>query len=376
MKGEVTIFSFFKRILIFLVVLMLSSSLFIMASSFSIAEIKSNVGINISDSEDSLIGIPSIIEGGTIQKEICTESASYLPVSRNIPVVINNNMNCTISITSIISNNNSDVLLQTDRLSNLIQIRPGGTGVMTFIATANPQTQTGVKTFNLTFNANWNCGNAIIKSQINFRVIEPTLIKNNSLFNTPAYTMKLQKNPVYVGILKAKEDEGSYNNDNSDISIQSWMDILQKQHTMVESHEILYIKDNEESIVQNEAERKIEKEKYEKNVAELYHRCKLVSADIGNKMEEINTGINSHYPGMKLQQSPRNKSMLVEMYQEYSRIYSELQTLIGIISGIAKSEINISDSDIFNIMQQIQSIEINIENLDQRYMMLNASSNF
>lgn len=375
MKGARIIFHVLKKLLIFLVVIMLSSSLFVMASGFTIAEVKSNVGINISDSENALIGIDSIINGGTIQKVISPEAAGYLPVSSNIDVVIKNNMNTVISVNGTISSNNSDILLERDGISNSIEIGPGSSGIMTFIATANPQTHAGVKIINMTFNANWNGGNAIIQNQMNIEVIEPVLTNNNSLLNTSPFAMELQESPIYVGVQQVEENKNSYADNNLKINNQTWVGILRNQHTMTESHEAVETDGSKDNTIQNDSYKEAERQRNEESAAELYQRCILVSNNVGNRIEEINIYLgnsNSCQVGMDSQQRALDNSMFVELHQEYSKLYSSLQLLINAISDRVKDESAINDSDIINFMQQVQSLEINYEYLNQIYMTLIA----
>lgn len=339
-----------------------------MTSSYTLAEIKGNMDITITDSQNALIGISSTIDGGTIQKEISQDLAGYLPVSSNVPVSIKNNMNTKIWVTSKISNDNSDLLVEVDELSKSVEIGPGSTGSMSFLTTASPETIRGKKTINLTFEANWDGGNAIIESQMSIEVIEPEIVESNSLTSITPFVMEYQGNPFYLEVGEIKDDQSSYYN-NLDGANQTWMSILHQQHTMAESKEIA--KTNEIKV--DDSQNVIHREEYERSIAELYQRSIGVSTRIQNAIEEIKISIgqlNDYKVGMFYQQGIFDKSMLIELYQEYTKLYSELQVLINSISNIAKSENIINESDILNISQQIQNYEMNNESLFQRYMIV------
>jgi hypothetical protein len=371
MKGVISIYRILKKLLMFLVLLIFSSSLFVLTSSYSIAEIKSNAEISITNSENALIGIASIINGGSIQKVISRELMSYLPVSGDIPVVIKNNMNTMISVTCNISGNNSDIFLEINERTNPVEIGPGNCGVISFIAIANPETSGGIKTMDLTFEADWNGGNAVIESQINIEVIEPELVDNNSKANISSYVTEFHGNPLHMEYVGVKDNQSSIYKNDQKSNNQTWIGILHQQHTMVESKEIANTDEIMSYDNQNEIDREKNGEKYEKSIADLYQRCIGLSTHIENAIEEININegqFNNYKGGMNLKQKTVDKSKLVELHEKYSKLYFELQVLINNISNIVKGENVINDSDILNISQRIENIEINNELLHQKYI--------
>lgn len=368
----VIIYRILRKLLFFLSVFLFSSCLFVISSSYTVAEVRSNAALGITDSESALISLPSNINGGKIEKAPNSDLKHHFPIPGRIQVSIKNNMNKRIWVTCEISRYKHDMLLEVAEPCSGIEIHPGCSATMDFLAFADHQAKVGTKIFDLTFKAEWNGGSAIIESQMNIEVIEP--LKNN-------YPMDMEPSAAeFVGIQSLmeaqamEEEQNYYYEDTLEAESQTWMDILKQQHTMVESKQINKtdeIGTEDEQNRTNNNQDESDRENYEKNIAELFQRSIRLLTDIENILNGFNSNMsqfNNYNENIKYNRGASIDSMPAELYQEYIRQYFELHALVDKLSGIAKGEYIIDAYGIADISQQLQNCGINNQVLYQSYI--------
>jgi hypothetical protein len=153
-----------KKLLMPFAIIWLSFGVILQVSSFSLADVKSEMSIKITNSENALVGTPSFIDGGTIIQGS----------SKEININIRNNMSNVIDLVDIEgSDSGVDVKLQ-----STIRIYPGDAAEVPIIVQANSNVDEGGRLISLIYGSEWSGGSAVIEGNLSITVKKPVEIRS------------------------------------------------------------------------------------------------------------------------------------------------------------------------------------------------------
>jgi hypothetical protein len=153
-----------KKIAALFIVIGLSLGVANQVSGFSAADLKSDVGIMITNSESSLIGTPGSVNAGTIIQGN----------SKNIDIIISNNMSNVIEVMDITGGEQG----VSAKLLSTIRIFPGDKVEVPVMIKADSDAEAGERLFNLVYRSKWGGGTAVIEGNLSVDIQEPVQIQS------------------------------------------------------------------------------------------------------------------------------------------------------------------------------------------------------
>lgn len=155
-----------KKLGIILIIAISTSSAFYKVSSYTFADVKSGVDIQINDSQNALIGIPEYMEGINLVQG----------GSSNFEVSIRNNMSSSIWIIGAFGSGSGIGI----ELKNAVSVLPGGTNSIPLEVIAENDAMVGDNLIGIIYEIIWDGGSAKINGEICINISEPIVIQNST----------------------------------------------------------------------------------------------------------------------------------------------------------------------------------------------------